>query len=193
MLGTPFARGLICAWRWPSACPPSGHLSPGSPPVPCTPRSAVICSPGELSQLFLPGCFVGGSWWSVKSERRPWRLSAQNLCMIRKVLVDAGLCFGCVCQNGLADVAASLGLVPTPPKNPINSDTRSDEVSAKTGGVFWISNFNGLLHCKGHWRTVGTTWGWWIVCGKLDWKNLKAVYSFVVTCRHQGLGLTQRK
>lgn len=78
--------------------------------------------------------------------------------------------------------AASLGLVPTPPKNPINSDTRSDEVSAKTGDVSWISNFNGLLHCKGHWRTVGTTWGWWIVCGKLGWKNLKAIYSFVVSC-----------
>lgn len=56
--------------------------------------------------------------------------------------------------------AASLGLVSTPPKNPINSDVRSDEILVKTGGGFFpelISNLNGLLHRRGHWRAVGTT------------------------------------
>lgn len=32
--------------------------------------------------------------------------------------------------------AASLCLVSTPPKNPINSDARSDEMLVKAGGVF---------------------------------------------------------
>lgn len=102
---TCFAQVLI----WPENDLQLVLLFPESSPFLWMLRCSFIFSPWiTVCQVFLPGLFVGGSRWSVKTEKRSWHLSAQNSHIIRKFLIDVGFYFGYMCQNRFTDVARSI-------------------------------------------------------------------------------------